>query len=483
MLLRGSQDQTGFTVPVVKRRSIEKADPSRDKLERITGEAVAKREATDARVSATFETARSRAQLLEMLSEAEQNGDVGEGFAVRFARDLKKAKDERLSRAANPEALGLLKDGAEDLDRDLHHRALRAEAGARTRERIVRIGRMIDDLVAAAQAAPRSFEIHHATAREAISGLNLPSKVVAAFRARLPEIPRAALRALAQKEPDVALDLIKRRKGPAHPKFGVEPSVAQMIAKQARAKLDEDDGTQAIDEGVNALRALADREEAVAAYGRGEAGAEALSLRGLDGVGAPHLRRLRQDGHAVRQRRRGQERASANVRKRFAQGLKLDADDDAQVEGLDLVYARDATSTSGEASDVGFAAAAGMLPKGLIKKIGDLVLSDDDERVAAGAKLVQAIEGIDAALTKRLDPHILDEAHEIIDIVEAGIDWIEAARLARERVDVSASERERRAQQFAQQFDPEWVTRTLEDALELKPVQGVDAPDMDASQP
>jgi hypothetical protein len=470
MLLRGSQDQPGFTVPLIKRRLIEKADPSRDKLERITGDAVAKRDSADARVNATFEGARSRAQLLEMLSEVEQNGDVGEGFARRFVQEIKKAKGERFARAANPRALGLLKDGAEDMDRDLHSRALRAEAGARTRERIARIGRMVDDFVTAAQTAPHSFETHYVTAREAIAGLELPAKVVAAFRARLPEISRAALRALAEKEPDVALDIIERRTGPAHPRFGVERPVVQMIAKQAQAKLDEDEGKGAIDDDVNAIRALADREEAVAAYGRGEATPGAtLSLRGLDGVGASHLRQLRHESQTVRQQRRRQEKASAIVRRRLAQGLKLDADDEAQAEGLDLVYLRDAASTSGEGSDVAFAAAAGVLPTGLNKKIGDLVLSDEDERVVAGVKLVQTLERIDPALTKRVDRHVLDEAHEVMDIVESGIDWTEAVRLARERVDVPGTERERRSQQFAEQSDPGWVGRALGEALGLKP--------------
>jgi hypothetical protein len=191
-------------------------------------------------------------------------------------------------------------------------------------------------------------------------------------------------------------------------------------------------------------------------------------------VGASHLRQLRRDGQTVRQQRRRQEKAAAGVRKRLAQGLKLDTDDDTQAEGLDLVYARDITAKASEKGDddgrgdVAFAAAAGSLPKGLVKKIGELVLSDEAARVVAGAKLIEALERVDPALTKRIEPHVLAEAHEIIDIVESDIDWSEAVRLARESIDVAAGEREQRSQRFAEQSDPGWVGRTLDETLGVK---------------
>lgn len=476
MLLRGSQVHTGLTVPIVKRRAVVKADPLRDKLDRIGSEALQKRDDIDAHVSTVRETARSRRALLDKLREAQERGETGKGFATRFEGELRKAKAERLAGALNGQALEQLKERSDDLDREFFDRALRAEAGTRARERIGMIGKALDDLVTAARANPARFEAHYNAGREALAGLQLPAKAVKAFRARLPEIPRAALLALAEREPATAIDLIERRKGPAHPKFGVAPPVVRLIGKQAQTKLDADGGAQEMDRGVNAARMLADRRAAVDAFKRGEGPADDLSVVGLDDVGGPHARQLRRDIRDVRKQQRQHEKAATAARARLGAGLKLDPESTAHADGADLVYARDIADSGAEDDgerDVAFAAAAGILPKTLVKKIGGLVLSDDASRVIAGAKLIQALERVDPALTKRIDRHVLAEAREIIDIVESGVDWSEAVRLARESIDVPEGERGRRAQQFAAQSDAHSIGRMLDDVLDAR-ISGIE---------
>jgi hypothetical protein len=409
-----------------------------------------------------------RAHLLDMLSEAEEKDEVGVGFAQRFGQKMELSRNRRPAHATDAQALALLKAGSGAVDRDLFERALRVEAGARTRERVARIGKTIDDLVAAAQATPQRFERYYSTGRAVLAESPLPAKVVAAFRARLPEIPRAALLALAERDPEVAIDLIGRRSGAAHPKFGVSASVVQMIAKQARAKLNEDGSAHAIDNDANVVRMLADREEALASYDRGEDVDGALSVRGVDGAAVSHRRRLRVDGHAARQKRERQEKAATVVRKRLAEGLEPGSDGEA---GVDLVYTRDVAAKSGDVDargDVAFTIAAGVLPRQFANKIRELVMSDESASVIAGTKLITMLERINPALTKRVERHVLREAHEIIDIVESGIDWPEAVRLARESVDVSDSEREALFRQFAEQSDHGWAAQALADVLKAE---------------
>jgi hypothetical protein len=471
MLLRGSQ-AAGFTVPVVKGRTVVKADPLRDKLDRIGSEALEKRDGIDARVSAARETARSRRVLLDKLREAQERGETGKGFAKRFGGELRKVKAERLAGALNGQALEQLKGRSNDLDREFLDRALRAEAGTRARERIALIGKAIDDLVAAARANPMRFEAHHEAGRQVLADLPLPVKVVKAFRARLPEIPRAALMALAEREPANAIDLIERRKGPAHPRFGLAPAVVRLIGKQAQAKLEDDGRAQEISRGVNAARMLSDRRAAVDAVGRGEDAADGLSVVGLNKIGGSLARQLRRDIRDVRKTQRHREKAAATVRGRLAGGLKLDPENEEQADGADIVYTRDLARSGRDQEqdrerDVAFTAVAGILPRTLARTINDLVLADDASRVIAGVKLVQALESIDSALTARVDRHVLGEAHEIVDIAESGVDWHEAVRLSRESIDVPVRERERRTQQFAGRAGG-GIFDTLNDVLGVK---------------
>jgi hypothetical protein len=468
MLLRGSQASAGFTVPVVKRRLVESADPLRDKLERIGTEALLKRDAIDARVSALRASSRSRRALLDRLREAQERGETGKGFAKRFEGEMRKVRAERMAGAGNDRALELLKQRSDDLDGWFFDRALKVEAGTRARERVASIGKAID--VAATRADPARFEAHHAEARKTLDGVSLPAKVAKAFRARLPEIPRAALLALAEHEPTLALEFVERRKGPAHPKFGLTRTVVRLIGKQALAKLDADQSGSDIERQADASRVLADRTAAVEAVGRGEETENELSLVGLSAIGGRHARQLRGDIRDARKVVSKREKFARAVRERLSAGSKLDPKSDADAEGLDIVYARDVTGGANDDAqrqrDVSFAAAAGMLPRTLAKAIGNLVLGDDTARVIEGVKLIQALERVDGALTETLDRHVLQEAHEILDIVESGVDWHEAVRMSRDN-DVSAPERDRRAPEFVKHLDIERVFDVLGEALGL----------------
>lgn len=469
MLLRGSQAHTGLTVPVVKRRAVV-ADPLRDKLERITSESLQKRDDIDARVSTVRESARSRRILLDKLNEAQERGETGKGFAKRFESEIKRAKAERLAGAANGRALELLKERSDDLDGAFLDRALRTEAGTRARERVALIGKAIDNLVAAARANPARFEAYWEAGRGALENLPLPAKVVKGFRTRLPEIARAALLALVEREPATAVDLIERRKGPAQAKFGVAQAIVRLIGKQAQAKLDDDGGTQEIERNAHAARVLADRRAAVDGFKRGEGSGEDLSVVGLGEVGGPQARQLRRDIRDVRKQQIHREKAAATARGRLSAGLKLDPTNAAHADGADLMYARDMADREGDEEqkrdrDVAFAAVAGLLPKTLVKAIHDLVLADDDARVIAGVKLIQALERVDPALTKPVDRHVLGEAHEIIDIVESGVEWSEAVRMTRESADVPARERNKRAGDFASQSDATGLFEALSEVL------------------
>lgn len=473
MLLRGSQTHAGFTVPVVKRRLVEKADPLRERLDRITSSALEKRNDMDARLSVARESGRSRLSLIEKLNEAGERGETGKGFAKRFEAELKKAKAERLAEAANPRALETLKAQSDDLDREFQLRALKTEANTRARERIETIGKAFDDLVAAASANPQRFEALHESARSALVRMALPSKAAAAFRARLPEIPRAALLAFVERDPAQALDFVQRRKGPARAKFGVEQDVLRLIGKQAKAKLDEDEGAPVMEKGVQATRMLVDRRGALEALQRGEGSVEALSLEGLGDAGGAHARELVRDIRGARRDERRRQKLATLVRSRLVTGQKLDPDSEAHGEGLDLFYAQEAQQRGAPGSeddeaierDVGLSVRAGLLPKTLVKTINEMVLGDDDGRVIVGVKMIEALERADEALTRPLRREALAEAHEILDIVRSGVDWREAVRLARESTDADPAQRHVRDEAFARQAAAFDLPKAIAEAL------------------
>jgi hypothetical protein len=470
MLARGNRTHAGFIVPVVGRTRAVAVDPAREKLSRIAGDALAKRDEADARVSATLESARSRLSLLAKLRDAHEQGETGAGFTRRFEGELKKAKAERLARAANPQALELLKARSDALDGEFQARALRTEAGTRARDRVVSIGKTIDDLVAATEANPSMFESHYTAGRDALERLNLPKKALAAFRDRLSEIPRAALRALAERQPAAAVEFTTRRKGPAHPKFRVSADVVRLIGKQAQARLDAAKRGREVADGVKATRTAVDLAADIDAYKRGET--PALSMLGLKDLSATHGKRLRKEGEAARAERKRLEKAGATVRERLAAGKKLEPDHANDVDGVDVHYEAHARNRTVPAdddgaseADVAFTATAGILPKALAAKITALVRADEPARVVAGVKLIDALERVDAALTKRLDRHVLEEAHDVIELNKAGVEWTEAVRVVRAGIDLPARERERRAQTFEREADGKQIADAIAKAL------------------
>lgn len=475
MLLRGSQTHAGFTVPVVKRRLVEKADPLREKLDRITTAALEKRNDMDARLSVVRESGRSRLSLIEKLAEAAERGETGKGFAKRFEAELKKAKAGRLAEAANPQALETLKAQSDDLDREFQLRALKTEANTRARERIETIGKAFDDLVTAASANPQRFEALHETARSALERMALPPKASAAFRARLPEIPRAALLAYVERDPAQALDFVQRRKGPARAKFGIEQDVLRLIGKQAKAKLDEDEGAPVMEKGVQATRMLVDRQGALEAVKRGEGSVEALSLEGLGEAGGAHARELVRDIRGARREERRRQKSAALVRSRLVAGQKLDAHNEAHAEGLDGLYAQEVERRGAQDGDdeeairrdVGLSLSASLLPKRLVKAINEMVLGDDDARVIVGVKMIASLERADEALTRSLDREAVAEAHEVLDIVRSGVDWREAVRLARESTDADPAQRHVRDEAFVRQAAASDLPQAIAEALGL----------------
>lgn len=471
MLARGNRMHAGFVVPVVARSRAGAVDPAREKLSRIASEALSKRDEIDGRLSASLESMRSRVGLLRRLREAHENGETGEGFARRFQGELKKAKAERLARAANPRALEILKERSDTMEREFHERAIRTEAGTRARDRVALIGKAIDDLVAAAAANPSMFESHYNAGRDALEGLNLPKKAVTAFRERLSEIPGAALRALAERQPVVAIDVVARRKGPAHPKFRVNADIVRLIGKQAQARLDAAARGSEVADGVKATRTAVDVGANIDAYKSGEA--PALSLTGLKTLSPTHRKRVLKESEEARSARKRLDRAGGEVRERLASGKTLDPDDANDIEGVDVHYEAYARGRAGDAdgedgereADVAFTATAGILPKALMKKITAFIQSDVPTRVVAGVKLIDALERVDRALTKRLDRHVVEEAHDVIDLAQAGIAWEEAVRIVRAGIDLPAPERARRAQTFERETDGAQLAGAIGEAL------------------
>lgn len=465
MLLRGSQSRGGFVVPVVVHPK--ESDHPKRWPGRLTNDVVRERDAADARVSVVLESSRSRARLLGKLQDANEQGATGAGFARRFAMELKQDREARLGRAANSQALGALRTQSDQLDSEFQFRALKAEAGGRARDRIAQIGRMIDEFVSATKANPSGFEAHYDAALEGLEGLRLPKKVIAAFRERLSEIPRAALQVLAEEQPATAVDLVDRRQGPAHPRFGLKADVVRMLGKFACSKLEASDRARAAADDAQSTRAAIDIDSAIAAYKRGER--DTLSLSGLESVGRAHRRSLRDKAKEARAERRRRDASVIATRERLAAGKAMDPDDPSDVDALDAYFDHAVRVRGGGAElgerDVALAAAAGVLPKSLARKIAVLVQSEDVSEAGAGARLIEELEKVDARLTKRLDPHVLRDAHDVIELAQAGVDWGEAVRLARQGTETAASERGRRAKAFTENAGGAAIVDAISKAL------------------
>ena len=154
MFQRPSNFGSQLVVPIVARPPIERADPLRDKFDAVTSGALAKREERDGRVTAGLEHAQARLYFLNMFREAEEAGEDGHGFVKHVDEAFKKYKNGRQGETDNPHARAAMKGGFDALHQELRGKALRTEAKARLRARIVTVGKSIDDLVAAATSLP-----------------------------------------------------------------------------------------------------------------------------------------------------------------------------------------------------------------------------------------------------------------------------------------------------------------------------------------
>ncbi|MCE9523120.1 MAG: hypothetical protein K8S25_11905 [Alphaproteobacteria bacterium] len=479
MFQRPASFGSQLVVPVVARPLIERADPVRDKLDAVTSEALAKREERDGHATAGLERAQARLHFLNMFREAQESGGDSHGFVKRVDDEFKKYKNERRGQIDNPHARESLKGGFDALHQELRGKALRTEAKARLRERIVVVGKSIDDLVAAATSLPMNFASHYEAGRNGIERLGLPPKIAEAFGRRLVEIPQAALKALATQDPQAALEMVKRRSGAADPKYGLERNVVRVIGKQAEAEHRYRGSEKTSAEAAGVTRTIVDGKLAIGAAKRGEVSPSALAgwMAQRDKIGKGAARELTRDsGEAMRAIER-KVKTSAMARNVLARGKKIDRTDADQVEGFNNHFEQASVGTSAQAGgadatldqqSLQMARLAGVMPKKLADSIVARFKSDDARSTAEAAHLISELEHDDPELTKGLDTDVLRQAHSIISAAEGGIDWVEAARMVREIVDLPRSERERREQEFARIVNGGEVSKIIEDAFGVK---------------
>lgn len=310
MLLRDT-NTSDFRVPTTPQQTIAPHAAGDDALRR--------RNERDARLTVAHERARARVEMLKMFGE---DGQQSAGLVARADTALKAYK-------ASP---GALKgDDFAALARDVRAQALQLEAMARARERVVQTGKTLDTLIEATRTAPENFEAHAEAAREAIDGQKLPAKVEAALRARLSEIPEAALAALIERDPAHAADLIKTRKGPADATFGLDRATLRVLGKQAASAIDEADATRESATNVVAMRAHADAANAIASAESGEGDEAGLTawLAQTETIGPNATRALRRQSKAAAKTVASRKAAVAAMREKLARGEDIpDANED-----------------------------------------------------------------------------------------------------------------------------------------------------------
>jgi hypothetical protein len=459
MLLRDRPD-AGFRVPVVSRARIV-PDDAAAKVDAKLSDALARRDERDRRMAVSVERARADARFAKAMGAAEP------GFVAQIDADLSAYKREP----------GALAGGDfEALRASVRGRAMRAEAAARSRERILRLGRVFDALVAAARATPATFAAHYETATRTVDALGLQPKVQAAFRARLPEIATAALSAIAAMEPERAAELIRHREGPAAASYGIPRAALRVLAKQSDAALDGARFAQEQRAAADATRAFADAEAAIAAAARDEGPETALASWRAEAatIGAAGVRELRRQSDAAAKALARKTAGAATVRELLAQGQTLDPVDQAHVEGVDRVYAAFAATEpplntqARNTADVAFARAVRIVPLPVVRRLTGNLRGDDKGAAAAAAHAIAALEATDAALTKRFDWATLGEARRIAAATQAGFAGADAVAQLRAAADVPVGERARRRTTFDREVTGAAIARALERAFGIR---------------
>jgi len=415
MLLRDT-NPSDFRVPTMPRASA--IDGEKAKADRAAEDALRRRNERDTRLSAAHERARARTQMLKMFAE---EGQESAGLVARADAALKAYK-------GSP---GALKgDDFAALVRDVRGQALSLEAMARARERIVQTGKTLDTLIEATRAAPENFEAHVGAAREAIEGQKLPAKVEAAVRARLSEIPEAALAALIERDPAHAADLIKTREGPADAAFGLDRATLRVLGRHAAAAIDETEATHANSANVAAMRAHADAANAIEAAARGEGDEAGLTawLAQAETIGPKATRTLRRQSKAAAKVVAQRNAAAAALREKRARGEDLaDATDDTIAADLK---------------------------------------SGDATRALRAAERIVALEA--KGLVARLPKSLVAEAHILATATRAGFTPTDALQHLRDAADVSATDRARRTNDFDRTANGEALARAIEQAFAIQ---------------
>lgn len=455
MLLRDTS-LSDFRVPTTQHRPIA-ADDAKAKAERAGEEALRRRDARDANLALAHERARARAELFKMFADEERPAN---GFVARADEALKTYKSA--SGALRGEDLKLL-------ERDVRGHALRLEAMARARDRVLQAGKTLDTLIAATRAAPQNFEAHAEAARSTVDGLKLPAKVTDAFRARLPEIPEAALTALIERDPQHAGHLLKSREGPASPAFGLDRATRRILAKHAEAAVAQGKHRRTNDADIAALRAHADAANAIAAAEHGEGDESGLTawLAQSDVIGDAAARDLLRKSKAAAKTVARRKAAVSAARERLARGETLADTDD---EGIDGVYAglQRGAPESREHADMAFAEVAGKLPATLVRRIAADLKSADAPRAERVAQLVVALEAKNAKLVARLPRSLIVEAHRLAAATKAGFTGADALRHLQEAADTPRAERTRRSQEFDRTVDGAALARAIEQAFAVE---------------
>lgn len=443
MLLRDTIP-SDFRVPTAPRRVIA-ADHAGE-------EAVRRRDERDAALSLAHERARARGELLAMFADEER---PAQGFIARADEAFKRYKS----------APGALRgDELKTLERDVRGHALRLEAMARARDRVLQAGKTLDTLIDATRKAPQNFAVHAQAARGTIDGLKLPAKAADAFRARLPEIPEAALTALIERDPEHAATLLKSREGPASAAVGLDRTTRRILAKHAAAAIAQAGHGNANRADVAAMRAHADAANAIAAAERGEGDEAGLTawLAHADVIGTAAARDLRAKSKAAAATVARRKAAVTAARERLARGETLADTDD---EGVDGLYAELA---HGEDRDRAFAQAVGKLPAALVRRIAQGLKSGDPSRATQAAQFVVALEEKSETLVARLPASLRADAHRIAAAATAGFAGADAMRHLQEATNLPREERTRRAQAFERTIDGRALARAIEQTFAVK---------------
>lgn len=408
MLLRDT-NPSDFRVPTAPGRTIA-SDPAAE-------DALRRRNERDAQLALAHERARARTQMLKMFAE---EGQESAGLVARTDAALKAYK-------ASP---GALKgDDFAALARDVRGQALSVEAMARARGRVVQTGKTLDTLIEATRAAPENFEAHTNAAREAIDGQKLPAKIEAAFRARLAEIPEAALGALIERDPAYAAELIKRREGPADATFGLDRATLRMLAKQAAAAIDQAQAERAKGANVAAMRAHADAAIAIEAAERGEGDEAGLTawLAQAETIGPKATRTLRRQSKAAAKVVAERNAAAAALREKRARGEDL-------TDTADDTIAAD-------------------------------LRSGDAERVMRAAERIVALEV--KGRVARLPKTLIAEAHTLTAATNAGFTPTDALQHLRAAADLTPTDRTRRTTAFDRTVGGEAIANAIEQAFAI----------------